>query len=172
MSQPDIEFESIDILHLLSVCADVAAKASTFFFSAKANRFRESDFLLGVILHNVVEDGGNKRFDLKTGPADVVTIADKQSEELIVGTLLKCAFSIFLRRCISNEFYSSYLIIIRHFPKLNIVGEESAKPQGNAAFANSRSLESYRALLESKKVPSAYPVDALTVYVDPLDGAS
>lgn len=63
---------SVNLLELLSVSAHAAELAS-------------------AILHDVVERGEHRNFQEKTGPKDVVTIADGRAQELIVGALNACA---------------------------------------------------------------------------------
>lgn len=117
----------IDIIQLLSACSDVAERA-------------------GVILHEVVERGDHKRFLEKTGPTDLVTVADGQAQALIVGTLLK------------------------YFPTLRIVGEESIAPSITVDDASLTKLESHRSRFIAKGLPVEHDVESLVVYVDPLDG--
>lgn len=61
---------TVDIRELLSVCADVAERACQ-------------------ILHDVVEKGEHLDFKQKTGPLDVVTVADGRAQALIIGSLAK-----------------------------------------------------------------------------------
>jgi len=115
---------SLDIRELLSVACDVAERASQ-------------------ILHEVAEQGKHLDFKEKTGPQDVVTIADGKAQELIIGTLA------------------------RHFPLLRIVGEESVAPSVSAPAARTDLLATF---LFPALLPLQYPLEELTVYVDPLDG--
>jgi len=111
---------TIDLRHLISACINAAKRG-------------------GEIAREVV-DSGNLCIQEKTGPNDLLSLADLKVQSFIVGGLLNM------------------------WPNLNIVGEESVPPQSTETFSKN-DLDSVKI-----SVPTVYPISDLTLYIDPIDG--
>jgi len=112
---------TIDLKHLLSACIN-AAKIG------------------GQIAREVVHSG-NLQVKEKTGPNDVLSIADLKVQSFIIGELLHL------------------------WPNLYIIGEESVAPQSQVTEKlNIHDLDSVEF-----KVPTLYSISDLTLFIDPID---
>jgi 3'(2'), 5'-bisphosphate nucleotidase len=100
----------------------------------------------GTIASEVIE-GGDLQIAEKEGPTDLVTIADLRVQAAITGALLK------------------------KWPTLHIVGEEAVTPQTeNVIEVETERVKSYFEEKSFSLPEYMYPLDSITLYVDPLDG--
>jgi len=109
---------------LISACCDAADKA-------------------GDIARQLVQQEADLSIQQKTGPLDLLTIADLKVQAFIVGSLLS------------------------HWPKLHVIGEEAISPQENLASLDLTRLNSTKI---SADTPTVFPLEDITLYVDPIDG--
>jgi len=112
---------TIDLRHLISACINAARMG-------------------GQIAKEVVHSG-NLQVSEKTGPNDVLSIADLKVQSFIIGGLLHL------------------------WPNLFIIGEETVSPQSEVKEKlNIHDLDSLEL-----KVPTIYSISDLTLFIDPID---
>lgn len=101
----------------------------------------------GAIATEVINTG-DLQINQKDGPEDLVTIADLRIQSAIIGALLK------------------------KWPGLHIVGEESVQPDvGDSVITvHTDRVERYLEAKSHKLDKVTYPLQDISVYVDPLDG--
>jgi len=115
---------AIDLRILISACCDAADKA-------------------GDIARQLVQQEGDLSIQQKTGPLDLLTIADLKVQAFIIGSLLF------------------------HWPQLHIIGEEKISPEEKLAPLDLTRLNSTKI---SPDTPTVFPLEDITLYVDPIEG--